>query len=206
MPKGRESGMPDEAYWASFFQPESVLDALELTPGCGDVVEFGCGYGTFTLPAARRTSGVVQALDIEPEMIAATSRLALEAGLANVRTELRDFVSTGCGRVDGSAAYVMLFNILHIEAPVSLLREAHRVLSPGGLCGVMHWNYDPTTPRGPSMEIRPRPEQCRAWGEAAGFEFVRFANLPGCPYHYGLLLRKPKSSQDVAGWRAAAIS
>ena len=38
-----------------------------------------------------------------------------------------------------------------------LLREARRVLEPGGLLGVMHWNYDPATPRGPSMDIGSPP-------------------------------------------------
>jgi hypothetical protein len=46
--------------------------------------------------------------------------------------ETRDIVTDGCGRPDASATFVMLFNILHIEDPVSLLREAHRVLRAGG--------------------------------------------------------------------------
>jgi ubiquinone/menaquinone biosynthesis C-methylase UbiE len=51
--------------------------------------------------------------------------------------------------------YAMLFNILHAEQPERLLREARRILAPHGLLGIIHWNYDPSTPRGPSMEIRP---------------------------------------------------
>ena len=42
--KGRESGMPDEDYWASFFHPEGVLDRLLDANGSDcNVVEFGCG-------------------------------------------------------------------------------------------------------------------------------------------------------------------
>jgi hypothetical protein len=62
--KARDSGMPDESLWASFFQPELILDRLAMRSITGDVLEFGCGYGTFTIPAARRTTGVVYALDI----------------------------------------------------------------------------------------------------------------------------------------------
>lgn len=66
--KGRESGMPDEGYWASFFDPHAVLDLLLLPKDSTcNVLEFGCGYGTFTLPAAGRTRGRVTALDIEAE-------------------------------------------------------------------------------------------------------------------------------------------
>ena len=55
--------MPDEDYWAPFFHPEGVLDRLLDANGSDcNVVEFGCGYGTFTLPAARRTRGQVTGL------------------------------------------------------------------------------------------------------------------------------------------------
>ena len=188
--KTRESGMPDEALWSSFFTPEEVLAKLCLTPSCGDVVDFGCGYGTFTIPAARIVHGTVHALDIEAEMVAVTARKAAEAGLTNVRAERRDFVAEGTGLPDCSVDYAMLFNILHCEQPVALLREAWRVLRPSGLLAVIHWNPDPSTPRGPSMEIRPRPEQCRAWAESAGFHLHGPPRIDLPPYHYGLVLRK----------------
>ena len=36
---------------------------LGLRPDAGDVVDFGCGYGTFAIPAARIVTGTVFALD-----------------------------------------------------------------------------------------------------------------------------------------------
>jgi SAM-dependent methyltransferase len=189
--KTRESGMPDEELWASFFRPEVALDALRLRAISGDVVEFGCGYGTFTIPAAERAMGTVYALDIEPEMIAAVAAKAER--LANVRPILRDFANDGTGLPAGGAAYAMLFNIMHADESPAMLSEALRVLAPGGFLGIMHWNYDATTPRGPSMEIRPRPEECRDAAIAAGFHLLPpgIINLP--PYHYGMVLSKPAS-------------
>ncbi len=70
--KTRESGMPDEQMWSSFFTPEQTLAKLGLTESCRDILDFGCGYGTFTIPAARVIRGTVRALDIEPEMVEAT--------------------------------------------------------------------------------------------------------------------------------------
>jgi len=123
--------------------------------------------------------GTLHAFDIEGEMIEATRARANAAGADNVRFHHRDFMAQGTGLPDASVDYVMVFNILHAEHPVQLLREAWRILRPGGKAGIMHWRYDPTTPRGPSMEIRPRPEQCREWAKAAGFSIaVSHIDLP----------------------------
>jgi ubiquinone/menaquinone biosynthesis C-methylase UbiE len=182
--------MPEEALWDSFFDPSQVLDRLMPAGVLGEVVEFGCGYGTFTIPAARRTTGTIYALDIDPEMVALTAAKASQAGVTNVRATIRDFLTDGTGVPSASAGYAMLFNILHCEQPSILLREAYRVLAPGGSLGIMHWNYDPSTPRGPSMAIRPRPEQCRDWALATGFESTEPGIVPLPPYHYGMLLRR----------------
>jgi len=80
---------------------------------------------------------------------------------------------------------------LHHEEPVALMKEALRVLKPNGMLAVIHWNYESTTPRGPAMEIRPRPEQCIEWGREAGFRFNERNRYDLPPYHYGLLFRKP---------------
>src|SRR5689334_5331808 len=138
MAKGRESGMPEEAYWQTFFNPECIVSKLDCG-GDGDAIEFGWGYGLFRVPAAKSVSGTVYALDIEPQMVAATAARAAEAGCANVVVQERDFLAEGCGRPDGSVRYAMLFNILHIEESDLLLREAFRVLTHGGKAGIIHW-------------------------------------------------------------------
>ncbi len=189
--KGRESGMPDEDYWGTFFNPPCIVERLDCAVSYRGLVEFGCGYGHFTVPAAQLAKGQVIALDIEPAMVAATKAKVEAAGLSNVTVERRDFVAEGCGLEDSSVDHAMLFNILHIEDPVGLLSEAFRILVPGGKVSVIHWRSDRETPRGPSLIIRPRPEQCRDWGERAGFRFVRGEALPCCSYHYGMVLERP---------------
>ncbi len=190
MAKIRESGMPDEAYWETFFNPGCIVGKLDCN-GPIDVVEFGCGYGLFTIPAAELVSGTIYALDIDPAMIVATGERALAAGVRNVAAEERDFIADGCGRPDGSVGYAMLFNILHVEDPVALLREAYRALVPGGRLGAIHWKHDPATPRGPALAIRPPLDQCRRWAEEAGFEFVRGEDLCCCSWHWGMVLQRP---------------
>jgi ubiquinone/menaquinone biosynthesis C-methylase UbiE len=153
-----------------------------------DVADFGCGYGTFTIPAAKIISGKIYAFDIEPEMIESVKRKAKTLNLENVDAIIRDFMLEGSGLRDVSVDYVFLFNVLHLEKPELLLNESYRILKLGGKVGIIHWNYDPTTPRGPPMAIRPRPAQCRRWAESAGFIFEQEFDLK--PYHYGFVLSK----------------
>ena len=194
--KGRESGMPDEAYWASFFDPEGILDRLRLARGGRySVLEFGCGYGTFTFPVAKRTQGVVTALDIEPDMVELVGQRAEAEGLPHVRAAIRDFVEHGTGVADNSQGHAMLFDLLHIEDPLVLLREAYRALQPGAALSVIHWRSDIETPRGPPLAIRPRPAQCMNWVAEAGFAAVCPVDLGNsAPYHFGLLAKKPVSN------------
>jgi hypothetical protein len=63
--KARESGMPEEKIWEQFFDIEKILDELEVNNEIESLVEFGFGYGTFTIPASRKIKGMVYAYDIE---------------------------------------------------------------------------------------------------------------------------------------------
>jgi len=187
----RDSGMPAAPIWERFFDPEAILDVLGCTNIRGDALEFGCGYGTFTIEVGRRVTGTVYGLDIDRSMVAVTRERASSAGLTNIVAEERDFVHLGSGRPDESVSFALLFNILHLEEPIPLLQEVRRVLRPGGRCAVIHWRRDPATPRGPPPAIRPDSGSCRAWAEKAGLQFVAAPELPRTPWHWGMLMKRP---------------
>jgi SAM-dependent methyltransferase len=180
--------MPERDMWEKFFDAPGILMNMDLDSKVRDVVEVGCGYGTFTMPVAKVISDRIYAYDIDEEMVRITKSEAEKAKLSNVKTVLRDILADGSGLSDESVDYVMLFNILHLETPEVLLNEAIRLLRKGGKAGIIHWNYDASTPRGPSMEIRPKPEDCIRWAESAGFHFLKMCDLK--PYHYGIVLEK----------------
>lgn len=188
--KVRDSGMPPQDYWETLLDVPGILDAFGFGPATGDVGELGCGYGTFTLPLARRIRGTVHTLDIEAEMVALTQQRSAEAGLTNVKTELRDVLAAGFGPPAGSCDAALLFNILHAEESIALLRAARDVVRPGGLVAVIHWRSDIATPRGPSLDIRPRPEQIASSATRAGLTPEGDAFLLP-PWHFGLRLRRP---------------
>ncbi len=187
----RDSDMPSEEDWAKHFNPDETLKKFGINAEVKDVADFGCGYGTFTLPAAQIIRGKIYALDIEPQMIRTVEQKARQLKLKNVVTVLRDFVAEGSGLKQSSVDFVFLFNILHAENPVDILKEAHRVLKKAGKAAVIHWRYEiakTLTEDNKWLEILPKPDQCKQWAEDVGFHFEKQLDLK--PYHYGLLMEK----------------
>ena len=182
--------MPEEAYWETLFDVPLILNRLGVDAGLESVVEFGCGYGTFTIPVAKRISGTVATFDIDEGMIERTRQQAAAAGAYNVVYVVRDVFADGFGGEAGSKDACLLFNILHCEEPVRLLAEAARVVRPGGAVLVIHWRYDPATPRGPNLEIRPRPEQIVGWAQETGLLEAEGPAIDLQPWHYGLRLKR----------------
>jgi len=184
--KIRESGMPPEKTWRLFFNSEEILNKMYFDKNIKDTVEFGSGYGTFTIPAASIISGNVYALDVDSEMMKILQTKIDELSISNIKIIQIDFMSNGSGLENDSFDYVMLFNILHAEEPMKLLNEAFRILRKNGKIGIIHWINSPDTPRGPSMKIRPTEKQCIRWLKAANFDIVEEPfSLP--PYHYGII-------------------
>lgn len=188
--KVRDSGMPEADYWDSLFDLPLILDRMELLEVKGRIVEFGSGYGTFTIPLAEINKSEILAFEIEKDLVLDLERKALLLGLDNIHPILKDIIEEGTSFSENFADYVMIFNLLHHEDPVSILKEAFRILKPRGIAGLVHWNYDPNTPRGPKMEIRPKPEEIYGWAIEAGFTIGSEKPIDLPPYHYGFIAKK----------------
>lgn len=189
--KFRESGMPSEDLWKTFFNPAECVQKLGIDRNINTVVDVGCGYGTFLFPIAKLISGKVIGIDIDPKMVEVCNKKINEEAISNIQViqgdvldiDLQSVFSDYGGQVD----YVTLFNILHCEEPVQLLSKVHRILGKNGRIGVIHWiNKD--TPRGPSMDIRLTPQMIINWANETGFVLEKQVELP--PYHFGLVFRK----------------
>ncbi len=186
----RESGMPEESMWSQFFDPVRILKTMGLNSKVKDIADFGCGYGTFAIPAAKLVSGKVYAIDIDPEMIDMVKNKVLNAGIDNVETRIRDLLDEGSGLENESVDCVLLFNLLHTKHARALLDEAYRVLRTNGHLAIVNWNLDPTTPRGPPMEMRPSLKQSVDWCIDSGFKSNSKKVYDFEPHHYGLVMKK----------------
>jgi SAM-dependent methyltransferase len=118
-------------------QINRVMDILGIAPGKA-VADIGAGSGWFTVRAARRVggSGLVYAIDINPEAIAYVGERARKEQLQNVKTILSkaDNPLLPASSVDA----VLLLKTYHeVAQPVTLLENLRAALRPGARVGVI---------------------------------------------------------------------
>ena len=166
-----------------------ILSELHINSKIGNLVEIGCGYGTFTIPSAKIIKGIVYTFDIEKEMLDIVKQKLANEHVHNVNTDQRDILTQTTGLADNSIDYVMLFNILHNDSPIDFINEAYRILKPDGKLGILHWRSDISTPRGPDLSIRPKPDQILQWIDKSKFKIDKEPVIIE-PYHYGLVISK----------------
>lgn len=192
--KYRESGMPNEKMWNTFFTPVEILNKMNINNQIKILIDIGCGYGTFLLPMAKLIGKKAIGIDIDDEMIKVCRNKVKEYNIENIDLMKGD-ISTDetlnkLKKYIGEIDYISLFNILHCEEPTNLLENIYNLLNDNGRIGVIHWKYE-KTPRGPSMEIRPKPEMIINWAIKIGFKLEKQVEL--LPYHYGLIFKKVKN-------------
>jgi SAM-dependent methyltransferase len=118
-------------------QINRVMDILGIAPGKA-VADIGAGSGWFTVRAARRVggSGLVYAIDINPEAIAYVGERVRKEQLQNVKTILSkaDNPLLPASSVDA----VLLLKTYHeVAQPVTLLENLRAALRPGARVGVI---------------------------------------------------------------------
>jgi len=105
-----------------------------------EVLDIGCGSGTITTGLARRAGRVV-GLDMSAEVVDAARAHADVCGLSNISFEVGSAYELPWD--DASFDVVYAHQVLqHLSDPVRALREARRVLQPGGLVAVRDSDYE----------------------------------------------------------------
>lgn len=118
-----------------FAPPEELLKELEIKQGY-NILDYGCGPGSFTLAAAKLvgSTGIIYAADIHPLAIKKVRKKVARKDYKNIKT-----IQTSCqtGLDDECIDVALLFDILHgLCEPESILKEVHRVLKKEGKLAV----------------------------------------------------------------------
>jgi len=169
---------------AAFFVPY-------LHPGM-TVLDCGCGPGTITLGFAQLVApGQVTGTEIEEAQVALARQNAAKRQITNAQFEAADLYKLPYA--DNTFDAVFISAVLgNLREPIRGVREAHRVLKPGGVLGIKEFDHggdmlyppDPLLGKYGELYIRLRKENGhdplsgRKVGEllfSAGFEELKFS-------------------------------
>ncbi len=143
---------PERLTW---LPPNEVINSLELRPGMA-VADIGAGTGYFTLPIARavRNGGTVHAVDFQTGMLEILGKKLLEPD-APTNILLVHGTASHTTLPDKCVDLVFIANVWHeVDDHLLVLKEATRVLRPGGRLAILDWRPDVERPPGPPLEHR----------------------------------------------------
>jgi len=175
---------------SSFLIPSVTLAAAHVEEGM-HVADFGAGSGFFTIAAAGLVgaSGVVWAVDMQPDLLTRIKSHALAAHHKNVEIVRGDLEAPkGSSLPEGQFDLVMVTNILFsLEHTKPFIEEAWRVLKPDGRVLVVDWK-DSFDGMGPHPDHVVTAGKARDLFEKGGFAYI--GDVPAGEYHWGFLVRK----------------
>ncbi len=161
-----------------------LLAALDLKPG-STFLDLGCGAGNYTFAVAEAigTGGVIYALDLWEEGIAAVRQRATEECRANIKALWAEAgkIPLPPASVDTCLMATVLHDLAEVGTAAGALAETTRVLKPGGTLAIVEFDKVEGPP-GPPAAIRLAPEEVTRLVTPYGFRQTGI-NRVG-PYNY----------------------
>lgn len=139
----------------TWLPPQDVVQLLSLSNGTS-IADIGAGSGFFAVPFARaiEPDGWLFAVDLQPEMLDFL-RAKLRDAASPRNLELIAGEATATNLKDASCDLVFLGNVWHeLDDRARVLREAARILRPGGRVAILDWRNDVPQPPGPPRDHR----------------------------------------------------
>lgn len=179
-----------QAYGVKFIKPDAIIQEIGIESGA-TVADFGCGGGYFSLPIAKKIgeNGIVHSLDILPQSLEMIDGYAKTMGLTNIITKRVNLEKEGGSKLaDNSCDWVIMKDMLFQNKDKgAIIKEACRVLKPGGRALVIEWDSKDSS-IGPEKSIRILKESLMEIIQEAGMGILK--EIPVSDFHYGLVLVK----------------
>jgi ubiquinone/menaquinone biosynthesis C-methylase UbiE len=167
--------------------PFEILKRAGIGEGM-KIADLGCGtMGHFVFAASHLVGdrGAVYAIDILKSALAGIeSRIKME-GVSNVQTIWSDIEVLGGTKVGNNEVDIAFLH--NVGAKADMIREAARLIKPGGKLLIVDWEKT-SAPFGPPTKNRPDPERIKKDAEEIGLKFLE--EFKAGPYHFGIIFVK----------------
>jgi ubiquinone/menaquinone biosynthesis C-methylase UbiE len=194
--KGEDmDGKPVAAGKSSFdlINTEEMFAIIDLKPH-STFLDLACGVGNYSVEVANRIGekGTVYAVDLWQEGIAALNQKISVAGIKNIQTRVAD-ITTRLPFEEISVDSCLLATVLHdlsLSGQKSVIEEAVRLLTPGGMLNIVEFKK---IEKGPGPPLRIRMDEQDVDSLVTKFGFTKVAGGDVGEFNY--LLRYEKSSK-----------
>jgi len=126
-------------WWRENFSGRGILrkwQEINLVQEGQTFLDYGCGTGSFTIPAARiiGTRGKVYAIDCFPRQLKIVTEQSRKEGLSNIETILS---KRQTGLPDECIDVIWMCDVFHeVSGRRAVLKELHRILKNGGVLAI----------------------------------------------------------------------
>ena len=178
---------------AGFAVPEKNIGQMGIVDGM-KVADFGAGSGgyTFLLSNQVGASGHVYAVEVQQDLLRRLKNEAERRGCKNVDIIWGDFEERNGSKIASDLLDVVLLSntLFQLDDARGAVREALRVLKPGGSLVVIEWS-DSFGGIGPEKSAIVTAETVRHMAQDIGFTSNR--EFEAGAHHYGLVFIKPRT-------------
>ena len=175
---------------SQFLNPSKILKDLDIEGGMR-IADFGAGSGYMSFEAAEMvgSGGIVYALDINKSAIEHIKTEAEHRQLAQLKTIWTNLEMIGKNPIqDAGVDLVMIINMLFQSTKhYEILKEAHRVLKPGGRLVAVDWKKQ-ASPFGPPTDERIDLDKFKEM--AYNLRLNKISEFEAGPYHFGVIFKK----------------